>query len=240
MTQLANDSFARANENPLTDGGSWTTITGFQSPQVVSSACEGSSAGNKNGSYWSALSWPNDQYSELKLQTLTNSAWLAVLARVQPSAATGYYFELDGIGSSQNIALGRLTNGTRISFTSGTLTTAQGGIITIQAQGTTITALYNGTQVLTFTDSAYGSGSPGFLLTPVNSLSDAAISLWDGGDFSSGGGSGGGGTPPDVFDPNHVLTPPMINYRLPVAPRRNYVANHPQSPLKPWYNPKLR
>lgn len=234
MTQLASDSFARANENPLTDGGFWTTITGMHPPQVVSDVCEGSSLGNINGSYWSELSWPNDQYSEIQLQTINqaNGAWLAVLARIQSSAESGYYFELDGIGSNQNIAIGTLTNGTRAHFATGTLTAAQGGVFRIEAQGTTIRGLYNGTQVLSFTDSTYGSGSAGFLLTPQSSLSDVQISNWDGGDFSSGGGSGGGGTPPDVFDPNHVQTP---TYRHPIA--RRYVDQRP-SPLKPWYRPR--
>jgi hypothetical protein len=41
---LASDNFTRADENPLSNGGKWTTITGIGNLQIVSNVCEANAA----------------------------------------------------------------------------------------------------------------------------------------------------------------------------------------------------
>src|SRR5580698_5305929 len=67
---LASDNFQRANENPLSDGGNWTSGPwGYNAPQVVSDAATYQSAGFPQSiAIWTGAtppSWTIDQYAEV-------------------------------------------------------------------------------------------------------------------------------------------------------------------------------
>jgi len=183
MAILAIDSFQRANENPLSNGGNWTTVTGESALQIVSNVCEGSSTSARNSSFFSGVVWPNDQYSEMKL-TSAASGTLGPLVRVA-SAAETYYFAALSNGDTSNsfVTIYQVVAGSFNSLGSSSgFTTAAGGVLREQAQGTTISALYNGISVLSVTDSTITAGSTG-IQTDANPLSNVQISAWDGGNF---------------------------------------------------------
>jgi hypothetical protein len=182
MPQLASDNFQRANENPLSDGGNWTKIPGiFESPnQIVSNLCEGTQT-NSCGNFYSGITWPNDQYSEFTLATLTTGS-LGPVARCSSSAETYYRLQLAASGGSQAVGINLMNAGSSSTLgTSSNFSTAVGGILKIQAQGTTISAWYNGAQKLSVTDSTLSSGSAGIYLQPFLSNNSCQISAWDGG-----------------------------------------------------------
>src|ERR1700720_2694407 len=67
-TQLVLDNFTRANENPLSNGGTWTTISGLSALQIVSNVCEPTVLATNCGALWTGgQSWANDQYVEVTL-----------------------------------------------------------------------------------------------------------------------------------------------------------------------------
>ena len=61
---IASDTFQRADENPLSDGGIWKTITGKLALKIVSHFAL--PAGVNNGSFmvWSSGTFPQNQWAQ--------------------------------------------------------------------------------------------------------------------------------------------------------------------------------
>lgn len=174
MTQLAADDFDRANENPL-GNGVWSAPSGVNPCKIVSNAATASvNDGNDNVSYYSGVSWPNDQYSEI-----TIGAFCCPVVRVASGAATYYLAADDGAG---NILIYKRVAGTYTQIGTGAGSFGAGQVARLEANGTTIRCLVNGVQKATCTDSAIASGSAGVLTETTNT-----VTAWAGGDFSSGG-----------------------------------------------------
>src|ERR1700678_2142351 len=77
MVQLQSYAFTTV-ENPLSNGGNFTTVHGLSGPNVPSSGvCQPSVVNTGCGSFWSGTvvqtgdAWPADQYSEITLLTQT-------------------------------------------------------------------------------------------------------------------------------------------------------------------------
>jgi hypothetical protein len=172
MAILAIDSFQRANENPLSNGGNWTTVTSENANQIVSDVCEGSTASARNGSYFSGIAWPNDQYAEITLAgALGSGAAVGVIARCAAAAET-YFYAL--IANGGTLTLNHMLAGS--SHATGTVngfSPVAGDILRIQAIGTTISAWYNGVQQISVTDANIASGSAGLYNQPSSTLSGA-------------------------------------------------------------------
>jgi hypothetical protein len=197
MSRLAFDNFQRSDENPLSGGGNWTTVTGLQSPQVVGGFCEASSA-SQCGCFYSGITWPADQYSEAVIAAFGFA--LGALVRCASGVKTYYRGIFNGETGATSLQM--LNNGFQTIFGFGpTLSGSVGDQVKLQAQGTTISLFYNGVLQLSVTDSTIASGSAGLNVLQRSTPSDTQISEWDGGDFAAGG------APPEVYDPKHVVTP---------------------------------
>jgi hypothetical protein len=181
MTQLASDTFQRANENPLSGGGVWTSpIHSEHALQIVSNLCEGSVASVLSSAFYSGVVWPNDQYSEVTIAATRNT--VLVGSAVRCSASTETYY----VGWSGGAALFLYVEnaGVLTALSSNSTNTGIGGVVKTQALGSTISVFYNGISQLSVTDSTIVSGSAGISVQPDLTIAHAQISTWDGGNFS--------------------------------------------------------
>lgn len=102
-TTVGSDNFTRANENPLSNGGTWANFTGsFLAPlQVVSDLCEATStSAAQNGATWPA-SWSTSQFCQVTIPSFaaTNEPEADLFLFNNGSgfnSATGFDFELLG------------------------------------------------------------------------------------------------------------------------------------------------
>lgn len=194
MLQLVSDSFKRANENPLSDGGNWDVVHGgvsYASHRLLNNACIPTGAVN-NANFFSGISWPSDQYAEVTLGSVTGLIY-AALARCSSSAASFYKALLNALSQSVLLSVTNAGAATTLGSASG-ITPSVGDVIKVQAQGTTISLFYNGIQKVSVTDSTLSSGSAGLFTVYNQTPSDTAISAWDGGNLTSGASDAVGGS----------------------------------------------
>lgn len=177
MTQLASDNFTRANENPLSDGGNWTTMS--QQPHAcqllsdfVTNVATGATAGS-SGSYWNAISFANDQYAQVVMAAMGGTASQAdcgPVVRYTPGSTDTWYFGgvLQGAG-----ALGT-TQGPFISKVSTTgggntesvlaalnLAISANDVMSLNVRGNTFIFRQNGIGILIGVESSFASGTAG-------------------------------------------------------------------------------
>lgn len=204
MSVLATDNFNRANANPI--GGNWTTITGLSAMQIVSNAATPSSLSpNDCGSYYNAVTWPNDQYSQAKLtvvDTKTDGSGIGVAVRVAAAALTAYRVVLTHASPGTNVSLQRFLAGAFTRLWDRGAAFVDGDLVRLEVQGTTLRVFINGVQVgADFTDTNIASGNAGISYSSV--ATSASLDDWEGGDFGGGTTSGtatltGAGTLTDV------------------------------------------
>ncbi len=189
MSKLAFDTFQRANENPLSNGGNWSTTNSESANQIVSDVCEGSTTPARCGSFYSGVVWPNDQFSEVTLAgTPGSSAAVGAIVRCAAAAETYFHAQMANNGAGNfSLTLNHMLAGSSHQIGSSVtgITPVTGDVLRIQAIGTTISAWYNGNQVISVTDANIVSGSAGFYTQPSGAVSSAQISLWDAGNFTS-------------------------------------------------------
>lgn len=189
MSVLATDDFNRANENPL-GNGVWTTSNGQVAWQIqTSTATPTDVAVTNDGSYYSGIAWPNDQYSQAKL-TVSSSAGgdqgVGLLARQKSTSNTFYALVTDHAAAS-NVNLIKFVGGAGAILNTTTHPWTDGDTWRLEVQGTTLRAIRNTSTITTTTDASIANGSPGiFLSTAVTS---ASLDDWEGGDFATGAGS---------------------------------------------------
>lgn len=199
MAQLVTDNFNRANASSL--GANWTqygTFGGGFIDGITSNQLSSPGKGNDfNADLYTAISWPNDQYSEgtiiaqasaddtgpgVRLQNpggAQNQQILGYFASVNPNDTTA-------LGSSATHGILRVTSGptfTLIATFTGVV--SANDVIRIVAQGTLISMYQNAVLKCSATDSNFASGYPG-MYTSENSGVTTAI-LWDnwaGGDLT--------------------------------------------------------
>lgn len=164
LLQLVTDNFNRADSSGL--GGNWSSVTGETLPDIVSN--QASSAIDPFGARYSAISWPNNQYSQIKLTgTLTTSQTdgAGVAVRMNTGGERTYYSFVLGA----HVAAGAGEYGGRLSkYSSGTETElnyfdigATNDTIYLQIIGNTLTTKINGSTVFIVTDKSITSGQAG-------------------------------------------------------------------------------
>ena len=114
FTTLASDTFGRANENPLSGGGKWTTPVGvfnldgpftFNPMQIVSDQCEGTVltviSGAINGALYKGVAWPENQWAQV---TLTGAEEIGIFLRATDNGVTtsGYLLLIQGGFGARN------------------------------------------------------------------------------------------------------------------------------------------
>lgn len=187
MTILAQDSFNRANENPLAAPWSTASAGGPAGLKLVSNAVTPITTATDSWMYYSGVTWPADQYVKVKVGTLNAGKWDAgPVARMSATGFNGYVLTFN---DGSHLTLFKVVGGSFGSALSSISTTlGVGDIVELRATGTSTTTLkmyINGVQIGT---DVVDSSSP---LTSGN----AAIGMFDGaitaddfeaGDFTAG------------------------------------------------------
>src|SRR5215472_629139 len=138
---------------------------------------------------WTANSFTSDQYAQVTLTStqLTATQWIGPSVRAQNSGLNGYvaiYFWNNG---SPLIEL-FLRNGggwTQLGSAYSVSPLAAGAVLGLQAAGSSLSVMLNGTTVITAADATYTGGAPGLMTNgagPAAGLSGSAVLQDNGGD----------------------------------------------------------
>lgn len=179
-TELAADTFDRANEQ-LNVSPNWTTSdTSFS--VIGNAASTAGSTGDSQGE-WTAIAWPNDQYSQVILD-VTGAAGLGTgygpSCRFATAAKTGY--RLIASGSGWELLRFNAGVSTNLGSSAGT-TFAVGDTVYLSIVGAVWTVKKNGATVSggTGTDgSPIASGNAGIVYSSTAAVADG-IASWSGG-----------------------------------------------------------
>lgn len=178
-------------ENPLSNGGNFTTQFGYSATRVPSSGiCEPTATNANCGAAWTgSIAAPNglfpaDQYSEITIAAFTGSNdFTNPQVRMSTAAQQWYQLSLSGVlgvGSTQTLFA--VVAGVSNSLGTFTGTVALNDVWRLQISGNVLTVTQNGTNRLTVTDNTFGStivsGQPGFVLFNSTAIADSEISLF--------------------------------------------------------------
>ena len=184
MTILATDNFNRANGSL---GSNWTlTGNGGSALQIVSQTVEQNTVGGNARYFYNAASAPNDQSSSVVFVGGTVNAGVGATVRHTWTGTLNvdsfYVLYTTGEGAGAGLHLHVTTAGsTNPSLGDWTVTLNSGDVITLQAQGTTLTMFQNSTVVGTVTDATLANGQLGILeFVASGSASDAQLDSWAG------------------------------------------------------------
>jgi hypothetical protein len=156
-------------------GSSWTTPTG----SFLVGANAASGGGSTNNIAYYNIATLTDQYASGSF-VRGGGNFIGLSVRITNAgtggSANGYVVNC-GPASSECF-LQKTTNGSTANLTSCTSCTSATGTLYLSAVGTTLTVKFNGTSILTTTDSTYTSGSPGIAAygNPTGTISN-----WQGG-----------------------------------------------------------
>ena len=185
-TGRASDNFSRA-DGPL--GANWTDIS--DGAMAISSGAVIGTAGRVTGDVWNANTFTSDQFSQIQLTStqLTGGQWVGPAVRMQNSGQDGYVGFYYWNNGSPELMLYKRASGScdqlGSTYNSGPL--AAGAQLELEAVGSTISLLLNGTQVISASDSSITGGAPGIM-----AYGSAQAGSWSGGDVASytiGGGT---------------------------------------------------
>jgi hypothetical protein len=177
MGQLASDDFAGTGAL----SANWTTVGGFGAPARVSDQISKSSS--PGGAYYNGVSWPNDQWSQIKL---VGNSRVDVGVRIANVAGerNSYLFQVSGTGSATR-TISKYTNNVGYeTVATGTVSTASGDTLYLEIQGDALSAKVNGVEVLAGNDASFSSGNAGIDRIGVLLDPDTADD-WAGGDFAA-------------------------------------------------------
>ena len=190
MVQAVSYDFSTV-ENPLSDGGVFTTIADANFSHalegVAGNLCEANTTAINAAAFYSGVvtapsgTWPNDQYTEITLTKWSVSNSFAFLLVRQGSAASGTQYLVNLNEGAQQWSLTALVTGTPHTLVAAsTQASAQGDVFRLAIAGNVLTLSRNGSSVHTFTDTNnyIVSGSPGFGLQSPTLITSVNTGLW--------------------------------------------------------------
>lgn len=203
MSVLATDDFNRADGAV---GANWTTNALYSAMQITSNKCGRTDAHGDGivGGYYTAISWPNDHYSQCKITASGTRVNVGVRVVNNSGEFDGYVFEVKFTGTATRSIL-KYTHGVGYtSLTSGSVAVSLNDVLYLEVQGTNLVAKVNGTTVLSVSDSSFSSGNAGI---PRIGAEDTVESVddWAGGDFLAAGM-----VIRSVIVPNRFVGPPVL------------------------------
>jgi hypothetical protein len=191
LVTLFSDSFARANENPLSDGGQWANFNEQVSNQlqISGSFAIATVASARNNSIVTGTSFPNSQWAQATLSIFNSGAGAVpyILLRATGSGAgANAVYRLDWDRTSNTVRILSMINGVFVTLASSSSMTVVGGdILRFEAQGAALRGYRNGTQVVSATDSTVTTGSPGLGDNPQATNTDVRWTNFSAGKFSA-------------------------------------------------------
>ena len=172
----ASDNFQRA-DGPL--GPNWTDVS--DGGLAISSDAVIGKVGQVTGDMWAADAFTSDQYSQVEVTStqLTGGQWIGPAVRAQDGgqdAYVGLYYWNSG---SPELMLYERSGGNwaQISAAYSTAPLAAGTQLEVEAIGSTISFLENGTQVISVSNSSITGGAPGIM-----AYGNGEAGNWSGGD----------------------------------------------------------
>lgn len=190
----ASDNFNRT-ENPLSDGGAWTTgVYNSNNLKTDGSHCVGAVGGDYNFGYRNSPSIGVDQFSEAYCNVTANSEFF-ICARVSGSGGTLKAY-LAYVKRTSEFNVFKYDGGFS-SLQTNSRTNAAGTYrieVTTSGGNSTIKLLFNGSQINSdYTEStSIASGQPGVAMLGTGAGEGDYLDDWQGGDLGGGGGGGGG------------------------------------------------
>lgn len=178
-TELASDLFACPNGTELsTCNPAWVVTQGDYAINAFSAI--GNNATSVNMAWYDlGVLWPNDQYSQGTVASITGADAINGLAvRISTSGAmTAYYFTWSETGQF----FYKVVGGVFTEFTAIATPLDLGDVLRIAAVGNQITVYRNGSVYLTQVDSDLAAGAPG--MTGYGFTPTIGIGSWSGGDM---------------------------------------------------------
>lgn len=187
MNQYFSYNFSTV-ENPLSDGGNFTTIPGYSALKAVAgNLCEGSAASTNCLMYYSGQILPADQYAEVTIPSLAlpGTDFIYLVVRQLPGVQTSYLLVLQGTTASpaaQTATLYSRVSGALTSLGTVSITIAANDVIRLSITGNNLSISQNGSVLTTITDGAFhvNAGYAGFgIFSSV--LTASTVSLFAGG-----------------------------------------------------------
>ena len=191
QVSTATDNFTRANAGTL--GANWTAINSISSLQIVSNTAESNTTSAYNGNFYSAITFPNDQWSQCTISSIVSGGTPIALCvvRVQAAAESFYYLQISGDGTT-SCTIGKFAAGTKTDLTSSCTPPHHpliaGDQLTLTVVGSTLTGYLNGFKILQVADTTYTSGSPGVVQYPGGLVTNITYSGWSGGSMDCANG----------------------------------------------------
>lgn len=190
MTQLAADTFDRSNTGTL--GANWSVGTGASGQfEILSNAANCPSGTGTAVDYYSAVSWPADQYSEVTLGTVgtTSDEGSGPAVRWSSSAHTGYFVQTN----TTETYLYRVNAGSYSSPLATGAACAANDVLKLTVTGTggtvSLVCTKNGNAFLSYDDTSASRITSGNAALWGSASSGAcSIASWTGGD--TGGAAG--------------------------------------------------
>lgn len=179
MALPATDNFTNTNGVQLdSHNANWGVYNAFD---IQSNAASPDRANDESGAAYTGESFSNDQYSEAIIAGLVNSESVGVAVRGDGSGTFyGYYSDVD-TGTKY---IFKIVGGSWTELNSATSDIVVTDTVRIEAEGTTITPILNGsedTDLSAQTDSAIASGAAG--LCGFDNSTSMQIDDWEGGNL---------------------------------------------------------
>jgi hypothetical protein len=187
MSVLASDAFTDSDGTLLTShSANWSIQNGGEQLKVLSNAVGVTATGNLRGNRYSGITWPNDMYSQATVVNVAASMLGVTVRCGSPNVWEFYFGGADANNHGNNIY--RITKwiaGVESNLAAHASQVMQAGdVVKLSVQGTSLSLVVNGSEIVTATDSALTSGQAGILAFH----SDTTTPLWDtweGGDIAA-------------------------------------------------------
>lgn len=178
--------FAGAGPNIAANFTAATGMTG--NPFIITSGIgEPQSVGSDAAMYENVETYPNDQYSQLQIITLTGGSasggeGVGVAVRMSTSARE-YYLAVMNAAASNNVELSKFVAGSYTFIARATAAFVTTQLLRLEVSGTALTVKYNGVTLISTTDASIATGKAGFGYS--SSVSAATVDSWEAGAASA-------------------------------------------------------
>lgn len=177
MSILATDSFAGGNASP--PNGNWTNSSGYGGLRTISNELACVSSGDSSA-FYTGVSFPNDQYSQLKVVATSTSNDGGPAVRGNP--ANGDCAFLTNFDNASLYMVSLIGGSFNLEGSSVSGNYATNDVYRVEAEGTTYRVKLGGSTIMTQSFAGLTSGSAGaFIFDPTLRFDE-----FEGGDFNTG------------------------------------------------------
>ncbi len=171
------DNFNRAN-GAL--GSNWSSSGGAAAYTIVSNTAASSNAEVEEAVWWNATTFAADHFAEVTITTVSANAFIGPAVRI---SSGGNYYGFYGDNSARYLI--RVVGGTWTSLATTGTGFANGNVVRLEVEGTTLRAYINGVLWTSTTDSNLSSGSAG--ITSWANNADGRLDDFTAADLGGGG-----------------------------------------------------